>query len=958
MKRFFSLVLLIFLSQWLAAQDCDGISGNISPSTATFCEGGSTILTATGGSSYEWRLNDVPIAGETSSTITVTQEGIYSVIIIEGDCNVPASNTATVTVNPNPSGTISPANEAICPGGSTVLTATGGSSYTWFLDGVEITGETSGTLTVTQPGTYTATIHQGDCSAAASNNSVITQATTPTGTISPASASICQGSSVTLTATGGSSYTWFRNGNEINGQTGATLNVSQPGTYSVTIHQGNCSADASNTADITKGGEPTGTISPETGSICAGSSIVLTATGGNSYTWFLNGTKIAGQTGSTLTVTQAGTYSATIHQGDCSGDASNTSVITSASSPTGTISPANASICQGNSVTLTATGGSSYTWFLNGNQINGQTNATLDVTQAGTYTVTIHQGNCSGNASNSSVVTVASAPTGTISPATASLCTGGSQVLTVTGGDSYTWFLNGNEIHGKTGATLTATQAGTYTATIHQGNCEGTASNSSVVSVGAVPSGNISPANGTICQGGSMVLTATGGSTYTWFLNGNQINGQTGSTITVSQAGTYTAAIHQGNCSGDAGNNSVITVAAAPTGAISPANSSICSGSTQVLTVTGGTSYTWLRDGVEITGETGSTITVNQTGSYSAIIHQGDCNGAASNTAVVSIATLPSGTISPSTGSICPGGSLLLTATGGTSYSWFLNGVELAGQTTATLNATQPGIYFVIIRQGTCSGPAINTSVISLASAPTGTISPETGSVCEGGSLMLTATGGTSYIWSRDGAVINGETAATLNVTQPGTYSVTIQNGNCSGPALNTSVIATETIAGTRYPDINARPDVPVQLTARDIGVAYLWTPSTGVSNPASPSPTVTTSTDREYKVQITTESGCMLSDSVLVKVKTVIFVPTAFSPDGNGMNDILRPLGEMGSLEYFKVFNRWGQLIFETKDKGAGWNGKFKNVDQPSDTYTWFMAGTGKDGKPLKNSGKTFLIR
>src|SRR5205085_12481731 len=147
MKKFLLIAVLLFFSQWLAAQDCDGISGDITPASATFCEGGSATLTATGGSSYEWRLNDVPIAGETGSTITVTQAGTYSAIIIEGDCNVPASNTSTITVNPNPSGTISPASAAICQGGSVVLTATGGTSYTWFLDGVEINGENNATLT-------------------------------------------------------------------------------------------------------------------------------------------------------------------------------------------------------------------------------------------------------------------------------------------------------------------------------------------------------------------------------------------------------------------------------------------------------------------------------------------------------------------------------------------------------------------------------------------------------------------------------------------------------------------------------------------------------------------------------------------------------------------------------------------------------------------------------------------
>ena len=127
MKKFYLLLLSVFLAQLLAAQvDCDGISGNITPGNATICQGESVLLTATGGSSYEWRLDDVVIDGQTGSTLTATQSGTYSVIIKEGDCSVPASNTASVTVNPTPSGTISPANASICPGGETELTASGG----------------------------------------------------------------------------------------------------------------------------------------------------------------------------------------------------------------------------------------------------------------------------------------------------------------------------------------------------------------------------------------------------------------------------------------------------------------------------------------------------------------------------------------------------------------------------------------------------------------------------------------------------------------------------------------------------------------------------------------------------------------------------------------------------------------------------------------------------------------
>ena len=957
MKKFFTLLAFICIAQFVVAQ-CQSVSGNISPNNAEICQGQSTTLTATGGTSYEWSLNGEVIAGETAATLNATQAGTYSVIIIDGDCRVPADNTADVTVIPTPTGTISPSNAVVCQNNEVTLTATGGDSYTWFRDGLLISGENNATIDVTQAGTYTVTIHQGDCEGSASNSASVTVASAPTGTISPSTASICPGGSTTLTATGGTSYTWFRNGNEINGETGATLDVTQEGTYSVTIHQGDCEGPASNTSTVTSASAPTGTISPTTASICSGGSTILTATGGTSYRWFRNGNLINGETDATLTVTQAGTYSVEIHQGNCVGEASNTVTVTTAAAPTGTIAPADAAICSGGSVELTATGGSSYTWFRNGVQINGQTGATITATQAGTYTVTIHDGDCSGQASNSSVVTVSTTPTGNISPAVSSICPGGSQVLTATGGTSYIWFLNGTEITGETGSTITATQAGTYSVTIQQGDCEGPASNTALVNVTPTPVGTISPATGSICAGGSITLTASGGTSYTWFLNGAEIHGETDATLNATSPGTYFAIIRQGTCSGPALNTSVITQTTAPTGNISPAEGTICTGGSIVLTATGGTSYSWFRNGTLINGQTGATLTVTQAGTYSATIKQGSCTGPAANPSVITVANAPTGTITPAEASFCQGGSVALTATGGTSYAWFLNGVEIAGQTASILNATQPGTYTATIKQGDCSGPASNSSVVTVGEAPSGTISPATAAICGGGSAVLTATGGSSYTWLRDNVVIEGQAGPTLTVTQAGTYSVLIKNSVCEGPASNTSTVTIEDASGERYPDVNARSGVPIQLEARDIGASYEWTPAIDLSDPTSRTPTATVTADREYSVKITTASGCIITDVVAVKVKSVIFVPTGFTPNGNGTNDLLRPRGELKSIESFKVFNRWGQMMFQTKETGAGWDGKYKGVDQPSDTYTWILTGMDNNNQPIKLSGKTFLIR
>ena len=169
-------------------------------------------------------------------------------------------------------------------------------------------------------------------------------------------------------------------------------------------------------------------------------------------------------------------------------------------------------------------------------------------------------------------------------------------------------------------------------------------------------------------------------------------------------------------------------------------------------------------------------------------------------------------------------------------------------------------------------------------------------------------------------------------------------------------------LSGIRYNDVFVTANSPVQLTARNIGVTYEWNPAIGLNNPTSAAPMVMATTEREYIVNITTEQGCIISDTVLVKIgasdKKAVVVPTAFTPDGNGINDLLRPLGNVVTLDYFRVFNRWGAMLFQTSEWGAGWDGKYKGVTQPAETYTWTLSATTADGQSHKLSGKTLLIR
>ena len=388
-------------------------------------------------------------------------------------------------------------------------------------------------------------------------------------------------------------------------------------------------------------------------------------------------------------------------------------------------------------------------------------------------------------------ITPSAIPTPTLSPSSASFCQGGSQLLTATGGDTYLWSLNGTTITGANSNTYNATLPGTYRVYAYISGCNqaSTSSNTSVITVTALPTGTITPGNATICSGSSQLLTATSGTAYQWSRNGTPISGATAATYSATLAGTYSVLITNNGCSAAASNTSSITVTALPTGTIIPANATICAGSSQLLTATGGTAYQWSRNGTPISGATSATYSATLAGTYSVLITNNGCSAAASNTSSITVTALPTGTIIPANATICSGSSQLLTATGGTSYQWSRNGTPISGATAATYSATLAGTYSVLITNNGCSAAASNISRLQLPALPTGTIIPANATICSGSSQLLTATGGTAYQWSRNGIPISGATSATYSATLAGTYSVAITNNGCSAAATNTATI-------------------------------------------------------------------------------------------------------------------------------------------------------------------------
>ena len=180
----------------------------------------------------------------------------------------------------------------------------------------------------------------------------------------------------------------------------------------------------------------------------------------------------------------------------------------------------------------------------------------------------------------------------------------------------------------------------------------------------------------------------------------------------------------------------------------------------------------------------------------------------------------------------------------------------------------------------------------------------------------------------------------------------------------NSITMIVTTTTPVRYPTINAI-NQPTQLTARALpnATSYLWSPVTGLSNSAIFNPTFTFAQQVEYTIRISLGGNCQVVDTLLVTVfkKKDIYVPQAFSPNGDGNNDRLYPiLLGITQLKYFRIYNRWGNLIFETASSSPtqGWDGTFKGSLQPVETYTWIAEGIDVDGLTVKRGGNTLLIR
>lgn len=231
-----------------------------------------------------------------------------------------------------------------------------------------------------------------------------------------------------------------------------------------------------------------------------------------------------------------------------------------------------------------------------------------------------------------------------------------------------------------------------------------------------------------------------------------------------------------------------------------------------------------------------------------------------------------------------------------------------------------------------------------------------------GDSAVLQVDPSDSIQWYRDNVPINGAFGNKLQVTQSGSYHAVVLSAE--GCIINTEkqvIFIDRPRPGITYPEEYAIINLPYQLNARPFGATVTWSPGTNLDNPAKATPLFKGTSEQLYTIEITTKTGCITVDTQMVKLikGAEIFVPTAFTPNNDGLNDVLRPtLMGMKELQYFRVFNRWGQLVFETKTRRFGWDGRLNGSLQASGVVVWVAQALGVDGKVYVKRGTSVLIR
>jgi gliding motility-associated-like protein len=273
--------------------------------------------------------------------------------------------------------------------------------------------------------------------------------------------------------------------------------------------------------------------------------------------------------------------------------------------------------------------------------------------------------------------------------------------------------------------------------------------------------------------------------------------------------------------------------------------------------------------------------------------------------------------------------------------------------------------YYVTANLGKCQDR--DSVMVKVVPYPVAVLGADT-TICAGTRIQLRSKIiGSAFSWSPTGSLLNPNFPSPIAGPSKTTgYILRVTDTIGCNKAMSDTIIVTvaPVVIAHAGKDTIALPGQTIQLLATG-GVRYEWTPAFGLNDPSVSNPIATIDPDTDsiqYRVRVYDNNGCYADDVIMVRVYRTgpeIFVPSAFTPNGDGKNDILRPITVgISQLHYFRIYNRWGQLLFSTTELGKGWNGQFNGAPQPANTYVYSTEGADYTGKIIYRKGTVVLIR